>query len=106
MRQCFHRMRTLVSRREVFHDERDHQDDQTGQIHRDGYEQRNQKKNIKKSARQGDLLLRKRSSNVRLATAMPPEGLAECSELLRIFAGWRSHHRKRWGVFRSAAEMF
>jgi hypothetical protein len=51
-------------------------------MHRDGYKQRNQKESIKKWARQGDLPLRKRSSSVRIATAMPLEGLAKCSELL------------------------
>ena len=59
MRQRFHRMRTLVSRRDMFQDERNHQDDQTDQIHRDGYEQRNQKESIEKWARHGDLPLRK-----------------------------------------------
>ncbi len=60
MRQRFHRMRTLVSRRKMFEDERDHQDEQTDQIHRDGHEQRNQKESIKQWARQGDLPWRKR----------------------------------------------
>ena len=57
MRQRFHRMRTPVTRREMFQDERDYQDGQTGQTHRDGYEQRNQKESIKQWARHSDLLL-------------------------------------------------
>ena len=67
-------------------DERCRQDHQARQIHRHGDQQRNQKESIKKWARQSDLLLINRASSVRIATAMPLRGLAECSELLGFLA--------------------